>query len=141
MAIASHDVAAPVPDRTVRHRAGREDVARYALVAVFCIVLSLFVLYPMAQLAWRSQLDNDGAFVGLANYARYFRTPAIAASLTNSIGVSIAAMVVTVALPDGAPALECDVAATAFAALGAGEGSELALSLRPDALRVFPVAD
>jgi iron(III) transport system ATP-binding protein len=43
-------------------------------------------------------------------------------------------------LPDGAPALECDVAATAFAALGAVEGSELALSLRPEALRVFPAA-
>jgi iron(III) transport system ATP-binding protein len=41
-------------------------------------------------------------------------------------------------LPDGAPALECDVAATAFAALGAAEGSELALALRPEALRVFP---
>ena len=46
----------------------------------------------------------------------------------------------SLALPDGSPALECDVAATAFAALGAAEGSELALSLRPDALRVFPVA-
>jgi len=46
----------------------------------------------------------------------------------------------SLALPDGAPALECDVAATAFAALGATEGSELALSLRADALRVFPVA-
>ena len=46
----------------------------------------------------------------------------------------------SLALPDGAPALECDVAATAFAALGAAEGSELALALRPDALRVFPVA-
>ena len=43
-------------------------------------------------------------------------------------------------LPDGAPALECDVAATAFAALGAAEGSELALALRADALRVFPLA-
>jgi iron(III) transport system ATP-binding protein len=40
-------------------------------------------------------------------------------------------------LPDGAPPLECDVAATAFAALGAAEGSELTLSLRPEALRVF----
>ena len=39
---------------------------------------------------------------------------------------------------DGAPALECDVAAGAFAALGAAEGSELALALRPEALRVFP---
>jgi iron(III) transport system ATP-binding protein len=46
----------------------------------------------------------------------------------------------SLALPDGVPALECDVAATAFAALGAAEGSELALSLRPEALRVFPVA-
>ncbi|HKW92904.1 MAG TPA: putative 2-aminoethylphosphonate ABC transporter ATP-binding protein [Methylomirabilota bacterium] len=44
----------------------------------------------------------------------------------------------SLALADGAPALECDVAATAFAALGAAEGSELALSLRPEALRVFP---
>jgi iron(III) transport system ATP-binding protein len=44
----------------------------------------------------------------------------------------------TLALPDGAPPLECDVAAGAFAALGAAEGSDLALSLRPEALRVFP---
>ena len=44
----------------------------------------------------------------------------------------------TLALPDGAAPLECDVAAGAFAALGAAEGSELTLSLRPDALRVFP---
>ena len=48
---------------------------------------------------------------------------------------------VSLVLQDGAPALECDVAATAFASLGAAEGSELALSLRPDALRVFPAAD
>ncbi|HUM18206.1 MAG TPA: putative 2-aminoethylphosphonate ABC transporter ATP-binding protein [Candidatus Nitrosotalea sp.] len=46
----------------------------------------------------------------------------------------------SLALPDGAPALECDVAATAFAALGAVEGSELALALKPEALRVFPAA-
>jgi len=46
----------------------------------------------------------------------------------------------SLALSDGAPALECDVAATAFAGLGAAEGSELALSLRAEALRVFPAA-
>ena len=32
------------------------------------------------------------------------------------------------------------MAATAFASSGAAEGSELALALAPDALRVFPVA-
>ncbi|HEX7786436.1 MAG TPA: putative 2-aminoethylphosphonate ABC transporter ATP-binding protein [Methylomirabilota bacterium] len=47
----------------------------------------------------------------------------------------------SLALPNGAPALECDVAAGAFAALGAAEGAELALALRPEALRVFPAQE
>ncbi len=98
MAIASGGLSAAIPDRTVRHRLGREDVARYALVAVFGVVLYLFILYPMGHLAWRSLLGNDGGFVGLDNYARYFRTPAIAASITNSLYVSTASMVMTVAL-------------------------------------------
>jgi len=40
----------------------------------------------------------------------------------------------------GAPGttLECDVAAGAFAALEAGEGDDLTLGLKPEALRVFP---
>jgi len=80
MAIASRDLAATIPDRTVRHRLSGEDLARYALVVVFAVVLYLFVLYPMGQLAWRSLHDNQGRFVGAANYARYFGTPAIASS-------------------------------------------------------------
>jgi iron(III) transport system ATP-binding protein len=38
---------------------------------------------------------------------------------------------------DGDPMIECDVAANSFAELGAKEGAELPLALRPDALRVF----
>ena len=52
----------------------------------------------MGQLAWRSLLDNQGRFVGAANYGRYFGTPAIAASITNSLHVSVASMVITVLL-------------------------------------------
>ena len=37
----------------------------------------------------------------------------------------------------GPTALECDVAATAFAGLGVGEGADLPIALAPDALRVF----
>jgi len=94
-------LGASIPDRTVRHRLGREDVARHALVAAFALALYLFILYPMAQLAWRSLLDREGAFVGLANYARYFQTPAIAASIGNSLFVSITSMAITVALAFG----------------------------------------
>jgi hypothetical protein len=38
---------------------------------------------------------------------------------------------------DGA-VLECDVAATAFSALGVGEGALVPISLAPEALRAFP---
>ena len=57
MALVPGDVAGRIPDRTVRRRLGAEDLVRYALVAVFALVLFLFVLYPMGQLAWRSLLD------------------------------------------------------------------------------------
>jgi iron(III) transport system ATP-binding protein len=36
--------------------------------------------------------------------------------------------------------LECDVAANALAELGAAEGGELPLALRPEALRLFAAA-
>jgi iron(III) transport system ATP-binding protein len=43
----------------------------------------------------------------------------------------------SLAVPASETTLECDVAATAFADLGVAEGAELALALRPEALRVF----
>ena len=87
-----------VPHATVGHRIAREDLLRYIAVGLFAAFLVLFVLYPLAHVLWRSLLDNDGRLVGLANYRRYFGTPAIAASITNSLHVSLLAMVVTVVL-------------------------------------------
>ena len=87
--------------RVAWRRVGSEDVVRYGAAAVFAVVLYLFILYPMAQLAWRSLVDGDGRFAGLANYARYFGTPAIASSIVNSLVVSLISMVITVALAFG----------------------------------------
>ncbi|HKW92905.1 MAG TPA: putative 2-aminoethylphosphonate ABC transporter permease subunit [Methylomirabilota bacterium] len=101
MAPAVPGLAEPIPDRTVRHRLAGEDLIRYALVAVFGIILYLFVLYPLIHVVWRSLLANDGSFVGLANYRRYFSTPAIAASITNSFFVAGLSMVITVVLAFG----------------------------------------
>jgi iron(III) transport system permease protein len=98
---ASTGAAAAIPDRTVRHRLAGEDVIRYALVALFALVLYLFVVYPLGHVIWRSLLANDGAFVGTANYRRYFSTPAIAASIGNSLFVSVVSMVITVTLAFG----------------------------------------
>lgn len=89
---------AAIPDAVVGLRTDAEQWLRWALLALYAGFLYAFVLAPMAQVAWRSLLDGEGGFVGLANYLRYFRTPAIAASITNSLVVSSAAMVVTVVL-------------------------------------------
>lgn len=93
--------AAEIPDGVVRHRLSGEDAIRWALVSAFAAVLVLFLLYPLGQVLWRSLLDNGGRFIGAANYIRYFSTPAIAASITNSLFVSTASMVLTVALAFG----------------------------------------
>jgi iron(III) transport system permease protein len=99
VAVSPADVAAAaIPDRTVRHRLDPERMLRYLLIGLFGLFLYLFVLYPMGLILWRSLLNNDGQFVGPANYVRYFSTPAIAASVTNSLFVSLATMVVTVTL-------------------------------------------
>ncbi len=90
--------AAAIPDRTVQHRLDGETLLRYALIGLFALFLLSFVLYPMSKVLWRSLLDNDGRFIGGANYVRYFSTPSIAASITNSLYVSVVAMVVTVCL-------------------------------------------
>jgi iron(III) transport system permease protein len=90
--------AESIPDRPVRRRLHREVVLRGALVALFATFLVLFVLYPLLQVLARSVQSNDGRFVGLVNYARYFSTPSIAVSITNSLAVSTAAMAITVVL-------------------------------------------
>ena len=87
-----------VPDRVVRRQLDTERVIGVVLLGAFAAFLATFLVWPMAQVLWRSLLDNDGRFVGLTNYVRYFRTPAIAASLANSLTVSLIAMVLTVAL-------------------------------------------
>ena len=94
----ARDLARMIPERVVPRRLDAEHVVRWVFLALFAAFLWLFVLYPMLHVLWRSLLDNDGRVVGLANYLRYVRTPAIAASITNSLVVSAAAMVLTVIL-------------------------------------------
>ena len=98
MAVGRAADAAAIPDRLVHRRLDAERLVAYAGLTAFAVFLYVFLVWPMAQVLWRSLLDNDGRVIGLANYARYFRTPAIAASITNSLLVSTVAMIVTVGL-------------------------------------------
>jgi iron(III) transport system permease protein len=62
---------------------------RAGLLVLVCLWLAAAVLCPLATLAVKSLTTPDGAFAGLANFLRYFRTPALAASFGNSLLVSV----------------------------------------------------
>ncbi len=68
----------------------------YMLAVALYLVLALaFPLYAMLS---KSFQDHDGAFIGLANYAEYFGTPALAYSINNSIFVAVITTVITITL-------------------------------------------
>jgi iron(III) transport system permease protein len=75
-----------------------EDGLMRGLVVLAGAWLGVFILLPLYQVVSRSFLDQTGQFVGLANYARYFSTPALSISLYHSLYVSLVSMVITLVL-------------------------------------------
>ena len=68
------------------------------LVMLGCLWMLAVVVVPLYALLSKSLLDHGGQFVGLANFVRYFRTPALAASLYNSLFVSVVTTIISVTL-------------------------------------------
>jgi iron(III) transport system permease protein len=93
---------APVRNQVARqqisHLLTGEDWLMRVLVILAGAWLVIFILLPLYQLLSRSFLDQAGHFVGLANYVTYFTTPALSASLYNSLYISLTSMVITVTL-------------------------------------------
>ena len=62
------------------------------------IVIGLFllvgVLLPLYTMMSKSLEDKDGIFIGLANYAEYFSTPALFLSAINSLYISVIGTIV-----------------------------------------------
>jgi iron(III) transport system permease protein len=70
-------------------------------VAAVALVLVLIIALPLGTLLAKSFTDSDGAFVGLANYQRYFSTPALVQSLWNSVWVSALTTAIVIPLAFG----------------------------------------
>ncbi len=70
---------------------------RVAILALV-VFLVLAIALPLATLLSKSFQDSTGRFVGLANYARYFSTPSLVASLWNSFWVAMVATIIVVPL-------------------------------------------
>jgi iron(III) transport system permease protein len=68
------------------------------LILLACIWLVVMVLLPLFQLLSKSLLNQEGDYVGLANFVYYFNTPSLSRSLTNSLFVSVMTTVIAVVL-------------------------------------------
>jgi len=78
-----------------------EEHLKRLLIWLALAWLLLGVVAPMLLLVQRSLSDRDGQWVGLANFRRYFSTPALSLSLTNSLSVAVATTLVAVSMAFG----------------------------------------
>ena len=85
----------------VKPKVGGEDWAMRAGLAIIGVYLLVAVVFPLYAILSKSFQDSHGLFVGLANYAEYFATPALFYSINNSLTVSVISMVITVGLAFG----------------------------------------
>ncbi|WP_409343016.1 putative 2-aminoethylphosphonate ABC transporter permease subunit [Paenibacillus sp. MBLB4367] len=75
--------------------------SRSMLIVTMTLVLLAAVLLPLGELAMKAVTDQDGRFVGPAHFVRYFSTPALVASLWNSVKVSALTTFIAVTLGFG----------------------------------------
>jgi iron(III) transport system permease protein len=87
-------MALPVSPR----RLTAEEIVMRAAIAALLVFLILAIAVPLAVLLFKSFQDGDGRFVGLGNYARYFATPTLVASLWNSAWVAALSTAIVVPL-------------------------------------------
>jgi iron(III) transport system permease protein len=68
------------------------------LIVLLLLWLAVVVILPVFQLLSKSLINEQGEFVGLANYIYYFNTPALSSSLRNSIFVSFVTTAISMSL-------------------------------------------
>lgn len=81
--------AAPARAPAGGHRLGRDDYLQRGALLLLIAWLVVTVALPIYALLSKSFENRDGKFVGLDNFVEYFATPALSASLWNSVWVSL----------------------------------------------------
>ena len=82
----------------VKPKASRDDWQMRAFMMVIALYLLLSLAFPLYAMLSKSFKDNDGNFIGLANYLEYFGTPALSYSINNSIFIAVITTGITVVL-------------------------------------------
>ena len=68
----------------IRAQASRDDWLMRALLALVGLFFLAALVLPLWTIFSRSLRNRAGEFIGLANYATYFETPALSISIWNS---------------------------------------------------------
>jgi iron(III) transport system permease protein len=74
------------------------DRIAHGILLLAGVALAIFLLLPIAAILVKSVQSRAGDFVGLTNFAEYFRTPALARSIWNSVWVSTLVTAITIPL-------------------------------------------
>jgi len=82
----------------LRMAPSRDDLVMRAGVLLLALMLLVIVGLPLWALLAKGFEDRDGNFVGLANYASYFSTPALFDSALNSFHVAAVCTLIVVPL-------------------------------------------
>ena len=82
----------------VRRRLDRDDILMRAALVLLIVWMLVTLVLPLWTLLSKSFQDQDGSFVGLANYRLYFSTPALFQSVWNSVYVSVVTTVIVLPL-------------------------------------------
>jgi len=78
-----------------------EEWIKRLLILLMVFWLLLGIVFPLFPLLQRSLSDKNGNWVGLANYQRYFNTPALSISFLNSLNIALVTTALAVTLAFG----------------------------------------
>jgi iron(III) transport system permease protein len=90
-------LALPVPAKPVRLKVHWTERLAHAGMVVVALALLAFLAAPLLAILQKAVENNDGRYVGLANFIAYAKTPALLDSLWNSVWVSL--LVTAIVLP------------------------------------------
>ncbi|TBX83365.1 putative 2-aminoethylphosphonate ABC transporter permease subunit [Bacillus mycoides] len=84
--------------KKIKRRIGKEEWIQRLLIIGMLLSFLIMLVLPLLQLFTQAFYDKDGAFVGVANFSKYFTTPTLVQSLQNTIWISGAATIISVTL-------------------------------------------
>ena len=87
--------------RLVRPVAGAQEWVQRLLILVLGAWLLGTILLPLTALFRKAAENAEGQFIGLANFAAYFRDPALVQSIYNTLTVALISTVITILLAFG----------------------------------------